>query len=123
MGHQVSDLRSGKIGDRERLEMKEEPVSKGLFDSAGGSQEEVSPDIPESADAKSKEQDRSAVSQKTGRSDTALREIIDGILDHSRDEELEDVHDEQRQKANEEPPSVLKKIIFEGPKRFHSGEV
>ncbi len=98
--------------------MKEEPVPKGLFDSAGGPQEEVSPDIPESADAKGKETGFLRRKSGDGRKGYRRREIIDGMLDHPRDEELEDVDDEQRQKPDEELPSVLQKSFLRDRKAF-----
>jgi hypothetical protein len=118
MGHQVSDLCPAEIGERKRLEVEEEPVPKGLFDSAGGPQKVVSPHVSESADAKRKEEDFSGVNEEARGMDTSRREVIDGVLNHPGDKELENVHNEQGHEPDQELPAVLHKIAFKGLEGF-----
>jgi len=99
--------------------MEEEAVPERLFNPPGGSHEEVSPDIPEPTDGQGEDQDFGPVNDEVSLSDPSQREIINGMLDDTGDQELEDIHNQQTEEPQQDSPSIFKKVILERLKGLH----
>ena len=87
--------------------MGEEAVSQCLFHPTGRAQKEIPPDIPKSADTQSEEKYLSCVKEETGGRYPSPGQIINGMFDNPRDEELENIDDKQGEQSDEDSPSVL----------------
>jgi hypothetical protein len=120
MGHQVPHFGAGEIGNGEGLEVSKETVPECLFDSTGGSQKKVPPDISKRANAHGKKEDLYSVHQKARMRNGSQGEVIDGVFDNPWNEELEDINDEEGNQSDRDPPSVFNKIILKNLKRLHS---
>jgi hypothetical protein len=120
MGHQIPYFGAGKIGNGEGLKVNKQAVSERLFDSTRRPQEGISPDISKTPDAQSKDEDFQSIDKKAKSRNHPRGEIIDGIFDDPRDEELEDINDEQSKEPDQDPIPVDDKIILESSKGVHT---
>jgi hypothetical protein len=100
--------------------MEEEPVPERLLNPPGGSHEKVSPDITEPADRQGQDQDLGPIDEKVRLGDPPQREIINGMLDDTGDQELKDIDDQQAEESQEDSSPVFQKVILESLKGFHT---
>jgi hypothetical protein len=89
------------------LKVEEKAVSERLLDPASRSEEQIPPHISEPADPQGQGEDLSSIEKEARRRDRSPSEVIDGMFDNPRNEELENIDNEQGDQSDEDSPSVL----------------
>jgi hypothetical protein len=101
------------------LKVEKKAVSEGFLDPAGRPEEQNPPHISEPANPQGQCKDLPSVEKEAGRRDRSPGEVIDGMFDNPRNDELKDIDDEQGDQSDEDSPSVFHQIISKGLKRLH----
>jgi hypothetical protein len=87
--------------------VEKEAVPEGLLDAAGRSEEQNPPHISEPANPQRQYEDLSSIEKETRRRDRSPGEVIDGMFDNPRNDELEDIDDEQGGQSDKDSPPVF----------------
>jgi hypothetical protein len=113
MRHQIAGFGIIKIGGRQGLQVIEQLVSQTFFDSTGGTQKTPAPDISKNANEQRNSDHVKGVIQQLAYIRFEGCQIINGPLDDTRNDELQDISDYQAKQSNQDLVTVFQQVGFD----------
>ena len=110
VGHEVARAGAVEIGGGKGLQMVKQAVAQALLDAAGCAQQAQPPDVAKRADQNGDAGDGERIVEQPAGVDAQQGEVVDRPLDHPGDDELQHVHEDQADQADQNPVPVLREI-------------